>query len=124
MQEKMKELREAESKLLAILRDIKSDVCEAVNRQKFDGKIISEKPLAFTMKLSQLDKRCWAPDYYAPCAQADAVQSLLDRCSTIKQFEQAVKSMLERRYVNIGNSRVMLNDRTIEAIQKSFVKEG
>ena len=105
------------------------DLCESVERLPFDGEYINDGknggPVMAVVKFSSLRDN-WCPYYHLPAEQSRAVSRYLEQFKTAEGVCNAVKKILKEKRVprggfgGGGNSNfVFLNDRTVEAIEKS-----
>lgn len=121
-----------EQKMRQVIGHIKTEIHNKLAAVPFKGKLISDgrngKPLIGIIKFSQLEDN-WTADYHFPKMQADAVSCRLEMCSTAKQLVEAVKEMLDKKYVSrykaqfnyATSDRVNLSKTTLDILRNSEI---
>jgi hypothetical protein len=115
-----------------VVGHIKTQLYNKLAAAPFKGRLISDgrngKPLIGIIRTSQLDDN-WTADYHFPKMQAEAVSCRLEMCITAKQLAEAVKEMLDRKYVSrykaqfnyATSDRVNLNETTLDILRNSEI---
>lgn len=126
LKEKYDEAVKAKKELKAMIDDLCEELCARIEKTPIDGVTkISDSPRIVTVKFSALGD-VWAPEYYIPECQAEAVKIALDK-TNLKNIPAVVKDMIlkKRACTKAGSGYwyppeyVYLNENTVRIIQDS-----
>lgn len=122
MNNSMKQLQDfiqMEKSITDIIQQAKKDIVKEIEETEIkDVKKIAEN--ICIVKLSQLQHNIWTPEYYLSHVQAAYVTAALDSVSTASSFVKKIKTMIDNRYVKIGQNIHYLNDTTIGILSKHY----
>lgn len=128
LREKYDEAVKAKKELKAMIDELCEELCARIEKTPMDGVTkVSDSPRIVTVKFSALGD-VWAPEYYIPECQAEAVTTALAKATT-NNIVPTVKEMIMKKRARIkGAARqnfwypaeyVYLNDNTVQIIRDS-----
>lgn len=115
-----KEIVALEARLKSIIEEAVSDITNSVKSSEIPGvKRISDNPICFSIKLSDLGKS-WSPEYYSSVSQAELVRTYLQGSSTVTSLRNKLSQLSEDGFVIVKSQRHPLNSVTLEIINKVY----
>lgn len=112
----LKQLQQQEDAIHVQLKEIKTQLCDAVAAQTAPG-IRQINSHICTMSIASLDRTILTPKYYLADCQAAAVRKALANKRTLADTASAVRSLLMLKKAE----DIRLNPQTLEIIEKSEI---
>ena len=113
----LKNIIELEKSITDMLQDLKMKIAYKIEHTPLNNvRVISSNIVV--LKLSELQQNIWTSEYYMPSIQAKYVTQYLENAVTAHAFTKKIKDMITNKSVKINNNTHLLNDTTIEILQK------
>ena len=82
---------------------------------------LSSSPNCAIISFSALSNRCWSPQYYMADCQKEAIRKGLAKCGKdLEKITKCIKKMLDDKFVKVNNDKTILNDNSLETLQKIY----
>ena len=96
---------------------IVNDIISEISNATFSGVTRISRNISI-VKLSDLQKSIWSPEYYIPAIQSDYVRQYLEKTSTFTTLYNKLNCMVQDRAVKMQSNYYRLNDEVVEILRE------